>query len=96
MRKMETEVERVTEYVEATIQNIGQKIGDFIGKGLAYDLTVLKDGVEIHHVPVAVASALIVVSTLPPIRLGAFLAMTGASMGGYTFRLKEKPLAPKK
>jgi hypothetical protein len=89
------EVDRVSEYIEATFQNLRQRIDEVVAKGLAYDLVIMRNGHEVHQVPVAVASAIAVISSLPPARLAAVVTMATASFHGYSFKIKPKE-EPKK
>ena len=90
MTKTDSELGRATDYVEATFQNLKEKVDKFVADGLSYDILIFKDGREVHQIPVAVATALIAVSTLPPVRVMSFLALAGANIKGYTFKLKKK------
>ena len=84
-------VDKASEYVETRIDELGTKISEVLAEGLSYDIKILKDGVEVHSVPSAVAGALTAISFLPPARLLAMAGLAGANLSGYTFRLYKRP-----
>ncbi len=101
MATIEQEVERAAKYVETKItyvetkiENLGDKIKEAIAEGMSYDILVMKDGKELNEVPIAVASILAGISLLPPARLLAMLGIAGATLSGYTFKLRKKPVEP--
>jgi hypothetical protein len=88
------EVDRAAEYVETKIENLGEIIEETVRHGLSYDVTILKDGKEVQHVPVAIAALLAGVGILPSARLISMIGLLGATFAGYTFRIEKKPAPP--
>jgi hypothetical protein len=76
--------------VEARIDNLEEKIKEMVASGMAYDVKVFKDGVEVHSVPVAIAGALAMIGFLPPARVLSLVGLAGANLAGYTFRFCKK------
>jgi hypothetical protein len=88
---VQAELSRAADYVEATIDTLGEKVREIITSGLSYDVKVFKDGGEVQSVPVSIAGVLAAVSLLPPARVLAMASLAGANLAGYTFRLHKLP-----